>query len=54
LRGRLKEYMEFRHFFRHTYVFSLRWDRMKGLVLGSEDTLRRLEAELDALLDDLR
>ncbi len=54
LRGRLKEYMEFRHFFRHAYVFSLRWDRMKGLVMGCEDTLHQLEAELDAFLDDLR
>jgi len=50
LRARLKEYMEFRHFFRHAYIFSLRWDRMKGLVLGSAETLRHLEAELDSFL----
>jgi hypothetical protein len=47
LRGRLKEYMEFRHVFRHAYVFNLRWDRMKGLVLGCEETLKLLEDELD-------
>jgi hypothetical protein len=39
--------MEFRHFFRHTYVFILRWDRMKPLVLGCEETLKLLEHELD-------
>jgi hypothetical protein len=50
LRGRRKEYMEFRHFFRHAYVFTLRWDRMKGLVLGCEETLRQLEAQLDSFL----
>ena len=50
LSARLKEYMEFRHFFRHAYVFTLRWDRMKGLVLGFEDTLCQLEAELDSFL----
>jgi hypothetical protein len=50
LRGRLKEYMEFRHFFRHAYVFSLRWDRMQGLVLGCDETLRQLETELDSFL----
>ncbi len=50
LRGRLKEYMEFRHFFRHAYIFSLRWDRMKGLALGCEDTLRQLQSELDSFL----
>jgi HepT-like protein len=50
LRGRLKEYMEFRHFFRHAYTFTLRWDRMKGLVLGCEDALRQLETESDSFL----
>lgn len=50
LRGRLKEYMEFRHVFRHSYIFNLRWDGMKSLVLGCEETLRQLEAEVDAFL----
>jgi len=50
LRLRLKEYMEFRHFFRHAYIFTLRWDRMKGLVLGCQDPLRQLEVELDSYL----
>jgi hypothetical protein len=47
LRGRLKEYMEFRHVFRHAYTFDLRWDRMKTLVLGCEETLQLVERELD-------
>jgi hypothetical protein len=47
LRGRLKEYMEFRHVFRHAYTFDLRWDRMKTLVLGCEETLQLVEDELD-------
>ena len=47
LRGRLKEYMEFRHVFRHPYTFDLRWDRMKTLVLGCEETLQLVESELD-------
>jgi hypothetical protein len=47
LRGRLKEYMEFRHVFRHAYIFNLRWDRMKTLVLGCEETFKLLEDELD-------
>jgi HepT-like protein len=50
LRGCLKEYMELRHFFRHAYIFTLRWDRVKDLVLGCEETLRQLEIELDFLL----
>jgi hypothetical protein len=50
LRKRLKDYMEFRHFFRHSYVFDLEWDRMKAVVLNLEDTLNLLESELDRFL----
>jgi hypothetical protein len=44
---RLDAYLDFRHFFRHSYVFFLRWDRMKALVLGCEETLELFEDELD-------
>jgi hypothetical protein len=32
LRSRLQEYLEFRHFFRHSYSFQLQWEKMKPLV----------------------
>jgi hypothetical protein len=51
LRGQLKEYMEFRHVFRHAYTFDLRWDRMRTLVLGCEETLRLVEGELDKFFE---
>ena len=44
---RLDAYLDFRHFFRHSYIFDLRWDRMKSLVLECEQTLKLLEDELD-------
>ena len=47
LRGQLKEYMEFRHVFRHAYTFDLRWERMKTLVLRCEEMLQLVEGELD-------
>ena len=50
LRTRLKLYLEFRHFFRHAYTFSLKWERMLPLVLACEETLRLLETELDEFL----
>jgi hypothetical protein len=50
LRDRLMEYLEFRHVFRQAYSFQLRWDKMSPLVLGCEETLRQLEAELDVFL----
>jgi hypothetical protein len=51
LRTRLKEYMEFRHLFRHAYTFDLRWDRMRTLVLGCEETLQLVESELDGFFE---
>jgi hypothetical protein len=50
LKQRLKGYLEFRHFFRHSYVFVLEWDRMEALVLGCEETLRLLEKEFHRFL----
>jgi len=44
----LKVYLSFRHFFRHAYLFQFRWEKMSDLVLKCEQTLERLEAELDA------
>ena len=43
----LQEYMDFRHVFRHGYSFELRWEKMKGLVLGLDDALGRLEKETE-------
>lgn len=50
LAARLKEYMEFRHVFRHAYTLNLRWDRMRSLVLGCEETLGMLEREVAEFL----
>ncbi|MCX7014305.1 MAG: hypothetical protein NTW86_17430 [Candidatus Sumerlaeota bacterium] len=43
----LRDYMGFRHVFRHAYSFELSWRKMKPLVLGMDDALSRLESELD-------
>jgi len=48
---RLDSYLDFRHFFRHSYVFDLRWDGMEVLVLGCEETLKLLEDELDRFFE---
>ena len=39
--------MQFRHLFRHAYIFNLRWEMMKTLVVDCEPTLKLLEDELD-------
>ena len=44
----LKEYLAFRHFFRHAYPFQLAWTSMSHLVKNSSDVFARLEKALDA------
>lgn len=50
LRAQLLEYMEFRHVFRHAYVFDLRWAKMDHLVLHCEEVLHRLENEVNQFM----
>lgn len=45
---RLYDYLDFRHVFRHAYAFELKWRKMSDLVLHCEETLDRLQTELEA------
>ena len=47
LRRQLLGYLDFRHVFRHAYTFDLKWRKMSDLVLRCEETLDRLQAELE-------
>lgn len=47
---RLSEYLAFRHVFRHSYTFQLRWEKMRHLVLGLDEMLERLREEIAAFL----
>ena len=37
LRLLLTEYMGFRHFYRHTYGYTIKWEKCSHLFLGVED-----------------
>ncbi len=50
LSGHLREYLQFRHVFRHAYTFELDWEKMRPLVLGCQQTLAEFEKELDSFL----
>lgn len=52
-RERLMEYLGFRHRFRSIYGHMLRYDVMRHLVLGCQDTLHALAQEIDRLLAEL-
>jgi hypothetical protein len=54
LRDALRDYLYFRHVFRHAYTFELRWEKMAGLVEGRENTLHQLELELNTFFESFR
>lgn len=50
---KLKEFLKFRHLFRHIYGFELKWNRIKPLCFEIEDTFKKLKQEINKLLDKL-
>lgn len=50
LRGTLREYLQFRHVFRHAYLFRLEWSKMSSLVRGIRDVARQFSDELEAFI----
>lgn len=48
--GTLKEYMRFRHLFRHIYGFELKWERFRDIFLKLEDTFKELKFEIEEFL----
>jgi hypothetical protein len=50
LAERLRDYLKFRHVFRHAYFFDLRWPKMAPLVLDCATVLTVFEQEIDAFV----
>jgi len=51
LRARLKEYLDFRHFFRHAYGYTLEWSKMQWKVERMSETLTMLREQLQAFFE---
>ena len=47
------EYMGFRHFFRHSYLFFLDWDELKKLVLPLEEVWKQAKEEIEVFLNSI-
>jgi hypothetical protein len=47
---KLKEYLKFRHLFRHIYGFELKWDKIENLCLEMSKVLNRFIKEIDKFL----
>jgi uncharacterized protein YutE (UPF0331/DUF86 family) len=48
----LKQYLRFRHLFRHIYGFELRWERLEKLFSGLEEYFAALKSELEIFIVD--
>lgn len=50
LKENLKEYLRFRHLFRHIYGFELKWERIKPLCLQLNGIFDSLKKEIEEFL----
>lgn len=50
LLNRLRDYLGFRHVFRHAYLHELQWRRMHGLVADLDKVVVQFESEIGAFL----
>lgn len=48
LKENLADYMNFRHFFRHSYGYSIKWEKASHLFLGLESNWNEVKAELNS------
>lgn len=48
---RLKEYLRFRHLFRHIYGFELKWESFSDLCFEMGNLVQHLEAELNKFFE---
>ena len=51
---KLLEYKNFRHFFRHAYLFELDWNKMKGIVEDFEMNIEQFDSEIKVFLKEIR
>lgn len=50
LQKELLEYLNFRHFFRHSYTFELKWEKLKILVDNIDKIYKNLKKDLNKFL----
>ena len=49
----LKEFLRFRHLFRHIYGFELKWERIEPLCLRMESVVEKLKEEINRFLAEI-
>lgn len=48
----LRKYLLFRHYYRHSYSWRLKWDEFSELIFDLEPLWENMKAELDIFLND--
>ena len=46
----LSDYMNFRHFFRHSYGYSMKWEKLSHLVLNIETNWNEIKKQLNSFI----
>jgi len=49
----LRDYLNFRHFFRHAYGYELNWNEMHLKLIIMPETIEMLRQQLMSLFDEL-
>ena len=52
LKPPLNEYLQFRHFVRHTYGFQLRWEKMKGIFFEMQTIWENTKKDLSVFVEN--
>jgi len=50
---RLNLYLGFRHFFRHSYAFQLKWEKVKDLILDLPDVYGQFKDEVTRFIQNI-
>lgn len=53
LAEKLNLYLGFRHFFRHSYTFQFRWDKLEELFLELEEVYQQFKEEINKFIQGL-
>ena len=52
LKPLLFDYMNFRHFFRHSYGFNIKWEKASPLFLGMTKNWNEVKSELEKFMEN--
>jgi hypothetical protein len=52
LKAGLNDYLQFRHFVRHSYSFQLKWEKMKNMFFGMNMVWKNIKMDLNIFIEN--